>query len=108
MNLKLGVLEEIILLILLSKESTYAVEIAKEYKKQFEQTVSLPAIHVVLKRLEKRDFVRSEMGEPTTERGGRRKRIYVATKTGYRVTAELQEKRNNLWKTIPNLSFSAI
>ncbi|MEL7003365.1 MAG: PadR family transcriptional regulator [Bacteroidota bacterium] len=108
MNLKLGVLEEIVLLILLSKESTYAVEIAKEYQKQFDQTVSLPAIHVVLKRLEKRDFVRSKMGEPTAERGGRRKRIFFATKAGYRVTADLQEKRNNLWKMIPNFNFSGI
>lgn len=108
MNLKLGVLEEIILLILLSKENTYAVEIAKEYKNQFDQTVSLPAIHVVLKRLEQRDLVRSEMGEPTAERGGRRKRIYQATKEGYRLAADLQEKRNNLWRMIPKLNSSVL
>lgn len=106
MNLKLGVLEEIILLILLSKENTYAVAIAKEYKQQFDQTVSLPAIHVVLKRLEQRNLVRSEMGAPTAERGGRRKRIYQATKEGYRLTADLHEKRNNLWQMIPKLNFS--
>ncbi len=108
MNLKLGVLEEIILLILLSKENTYAVEIAKEYKTQFDQTVSLPAIHVVLKRLDQRGLVRSQMGEPTSERGGRRKRIYHATKEGYRLAADLQEKRNNLWQLIPKLNFSAL
>jgi len=108
MNLKLGVLEEIMLLILLSKENTYAVEIAKEYKLQFEQSVSLPAIHVVLKRLEERSLVRSEMGEPTAERGGRRKRIYHATKEGYRLAANLQEKRNNLWQMIPKLNFSLL
>lgn len=107
MNLKLGVLEEIILLILLSRQRTYAVEIAKEYKHQFDQTVSLPAIHVVLKRLEQRNLVRSEMGEPTTERGGRRKRIYQATQEGYRLAADLHERRNNLWQTIPKLQFSA-
>lgn len=108
MNLKLGVLEEIILLILLSKEQTYAVEIAKEYKNQFDQTVSLPTIHVVLKRLEQRDLVRSQMGEPTAERGGRRKRIYQATQEGYRLAADLQEKRNNLWQVIPKINFSAL
>lgn len=106
MNLQLGVLEEIILLILLSKENTYAVEIAKVYEKQFDQTISLPAIHVVLKRLEKRSLVTSHMGEPTSERGGRRKRIYKATKEGYKITSSLQEKRNNLWKTIPQFNFS--
>ena len=74
MNLQLGVLEEIVLLILLSQDHTYGVEIAKTYEEQFEQTISLPAIHVVLKRLEKKGLVKSEMGEPTAERGGRRKR----------------------------------
>ena len=108
MNLQLGVLEEIILLILLANENTYGVEIAKEYEKQFSQNISLPAIHVVLKRLEKKGLVKSRMGEPTAERGGRRKRIYQATKEGYQIAAKLQEKRNNLWKVIPNLSFSPI
>ncbi|MGB3465478.1 MAG: PadR family transcriptional regulator [Cyclobacteriaceae bacterium] len=108
MNLQLGVLEEIILLILLTKENTYGVEIAKEYEKQFDQNISLPAIHVVLKRLEKKSLVSSHMGEPTAERGGRRKRIYQATKEGYRVASNLQEKRNNLWKIIPNLNFFAL
>lgn len=108
MNLQLGVLEEIILLILLSEEDTYAVEVAKQYEHHFGQSISLPAIHVVLKRLEKKGLVSSYMGEPTAERGGRRKRIYQATKEGYRIASDLQEKRNNLWKTIPNLNISAI
>lgn len=108
MNLQLGVLEEIILLILLANENTYGVEIAKEYESQFSQSISLPAIHVVLKRLEKKNLVKSRMGEPTAERGGRRKRIYQATKEGYRIAYNLHEKRNNLWKVIPDFSFSPL
>jgi DNA-binding PadR family transcriptional regulator len=106
MNLSLGVLEEIVLLILLSQESTYGVEIAKIYSQKFDHDISLPAIHVVLKRLDKRGLVQSQMGEPTAERGGRRKRIYSATKEGYRQAHQLHEKRNNLWKTIPKLNIS--
>ena len=103
MNLQLGVLEEIVLLILLTNKSTHAVEIAKEYENQFEQSISLPAIHMVLKRLEQKDLVRSYMGEPTAERGGRRKRIYEASQEGYKIASNLQEKRNNLWKMIPKI-----
>ncbi|MEO9870243.1 PadR family transcriptional regulator [Ekhidna sp.] len=108
MNLQLGVLEEIILLILLAQENTYGVEIAKAYEEQFEQTISLPAIHVVLKRLEKKKLVKSNMGEPTSERGGRRKRLYKATQEGFRIAHELKEKRNNLWQAIPGFNFQAI
>ncbi len=108
MNLQLGVLEEIILLILLAQENTYGVEIAKAYEDQFDQTISLPSIHVVLKRLEKKGLVKSAMGEPTSERGGRRKRLYKATQEGFRVAQELKEKRNNLWKAIPGFNFQSI
>ncbi|MEQ8469958.1 MAG: PadR family transcriptional regulator [Marinoscillum sp.] len=105
MNLQLGVLEEIILIILLMKDETYGVDIAKEYEKQLNQSISLPAIHVVLKRLEKKGLVNSQMGEPTAERGGRRKRIYTATNKGFEAARDLQHKRNEMWKLIPKLNF---
>ena len=105
MSLQLGTLEEMILIILLMKEETYGVEIAKEYKRQLDQTISMPAIHVVLKRLEKKGFVNSRMGEPTKERGGKRKRIYKATSQGYEAAHQIQHKRSEIWKTIPRLNF---
>lgn len=108
MNLQLGTLEEMILIILLMKEETYGVEIAKEYKHQLQQTISLPAIHVVLKRLEKKGFVNSRMGDPTPERGGKGKRIYKATQQGYEAAQALQHKRTEIWKTIPKLNFSLL
>lgn len=105
MNLLLGTLEELILILLLAKEETYGVAIAKEYENQLGQTISLPAIHVVLKRLEKKGFVNSRMGEPTNERGGKRKRLYKATSKGYEVAEAIQLKRAAIWKSIPRLSF---
>ena len=106
MNLQLGVLEEIILIILLIRDETYGVDIAKEYQDQLGQSISLPAIHVVLKRLEKKGLVTSQMGEPTAERGGRRKCIYTATNKGYEAARDLQQKRSEMWKLIPKLHFS--
>lgn len=108
MSLQLGTLEEMILIILLMKDETYGVEIAKEYKSQLDQSISIPAIHVVLKRLEKKGFVSSRMGEPTKERGGKSKRLYKATNKGYETAHEIQHKRSELWKTIPKLSFQGI
>jgi PadR family transcriptional regulator, regulatory protein PadR len=40
------------------------------------RVVSPGAIYTALSRLENRGFVRSELGEPTPERGGKRKRHY--------------------------------
>ena len=104
MEIQLGVLEEIVLMLLLMKEESYGVAIAKEYEHQFQRPISLPAIHVVLKRLEKKGLVTSRLGEPTPERGGKRKRVYEATYHGYQVASDMQQKRNDIWKLIPKFS----
>jgi DNA-binding PadR family transcriptional regulator len=97
----LGTLEELILLVLLSEGKTYGVGVAKQYEFHFDQSISLPAIHVVLNRLEKKGFVKSSFGAPTPERGGRRKRIYEATDMGYHVARNIQEHRDRIWRMIP-------
>ena len=40
------------------------------------RAISPGAIYTALDRLERRGFVRSELGDPTPERGGKRKRLY--------------------------------
>lgn len=104
MNLQLGVLEEMVLILLLIKDETYGVEIVQEYEKQLGQSISLPAVHVVLKRLEKKGLVSSRLGEPTAERGGRSKRIYKATSRGYEVARALQDNRARMWDMVPRLN----
>ncbi len=93
----IGGLEEVILLILLNNEKIHGVEIAEQYEEALNKTISLPAIHVVLKRMEKKGWVKSEFGQPSSERGGKRKRLYWATSVGYQVTKEAQEKKSTLW-----------
>ena len=50
-------------MILLQQEESHGVEIAQKYEEIFQKTISLPAIHVVLKRMEKKGWVSSEFGE---------------------------------------------
>lgn len=106
MELK-GSLEEIILMILLQQEECHGVEIMQQYEGVFQQSISLPAIHVVLKRMEKKGWVKSKFGEPTAERGGRRKRLYRATPAGYYAVKEIQEAKSRLWSRImlPNTEY---
>lgn len=103
----IGSLEEIVLMILLGNEKINSVDIAKEYEQALSKNISIPAIHVVLKRMEKKGWVNSEFGEPTAERGGRRKRIYWATPTAYRLVSELNEAKTKLWNSIskPSLQY---
>ena len=104
----IGGLEELILLIVLSNEKIHAVDIGAQYEASMERTITLPAIHAVLKRMEKKGWVDSRFGEPSPERGGKRKRYYWATNAGFRVISEAQQRKTGLWKNAikPSLDFS--
>ncbi len=103
----IGSLEEIVLMILLNNEKSNSVDIAKAYEGALGKGISIPAIHVVLKRMEAKGWVKSEFGEPTAERGGRRKRVYWATPSAYELVSELNAVKNKLWSgaTKPSLQY---
>jgi len=106
MGYQLGNLEEMILLVVaMMHDEAYGVSITEAYNKQTNNSISLSAVHTVLRRLEKKGFIESDLGGATQDRGGRRKRLYKITKFGYRTLQELQESRNKIWTQIPKISF---
>ena len=102
----IGELEELILLTvgILYKEA-YGVAVMDEIEKQTGRSLNISAVHSVLKRLEEKGLVTSEMGEPTNERGGRRKRIFLLTAAGKKSLAEVNELRNQMFKQIPKVAW---
>ncbi len=101
----LGEFEELVLLVtgVLSDEA-YAVKIAEEIHTHTNRTVSLSPVHSALYRLEKKGFVKSELGGASKVRGGRRKRIYTMTSAGRKMLDRIQFIRNNLWNLLPAIS----
>ena len=102
----LGSLEEMVLLVLLTvSEEAYGITILDAYIDNTGNRISLSAIHSVLRRLEKKGFITSEMGGSTSDRGGRRKRLYQITKYGYKTVEAIQENLNRIWQQMPKLEF---
>lgn len=99
---KLGDFEETLLLIvgILAKEA-YAFKIAEEFEAQTKKATSIGAVHSTLERLGKKGFLKSEMGAPTSERGGRRKRIYEITAEGHRALEASRDLKVSLWSQYP-------
>ncbi len=62
----------------------YGVTIADEVSKREGREVPYGTVHVMLSRLLEGGLVSAKMGEPTPERGGRRKRYYEVTGAGER------------------------
>ncbi|MBL0745613.1 PadR family transcriptional regulator [Chryseolinea lacunae] len=101
----LGELEELILLMvaLLNKEA-YGVGIVDELKAQAGRDISISAVHAVLHRLEEKGFVKSKMGGASSERGGRRKRLFSITAHGRNALEELRDTRHLIWNLIAKTS----
>ena len=102
----LGELEELILLTVgILYKKAYGVAVMDEVEKQTGRSLNISAVHAVLQRLEDKGLVRSELSEPTGERGGRRKRIFLLTAAGKKALEEANELRNQMFNQIPKIAF---
>lgn len=79
----LGEFEHVVLLALLRLgDEAYGVTVRQEIALRTGRDVSVGAIYATLGRLETKGFVRSRVGAPTAERGGRAKRHFRVTAKG--------------------------
>jgi DNA-binding PadR family transcriptional regulator len=69
----------------------YGVLIRQEIEERTGRAVTAGALYTALDRLEKRGLVSSRLGEPTPERGGKRKRLYTVEPAGERALAQIYE-----------------
>ena len=82
---KLGAFDLMVLLALIRlHDEAYGVSIARTIEDSTGQSVALATVYVTLGRLEKKGLIASRMGEPTAERGGRRRKHFAMTPAGAR------------------------
>jgi PadR family transcriptional regulator, regulatory protein PadR len=102
----LGEFEELVLLVVAALHNeAYGVLILENLEEKQQKKLNISAVHVALKRLEDKGFVKSSFGGITEDRGGRRKRFYVITALGKRMLDEQYALRTGLYKQIPKISF---
>lgn len=86
----LGELEQLVLLATLRlPENAYAVSIRNEIESRAAIALSRSSVYVTLDRLDRKGYVRSWLGDPTPERGGKAKRCFEVTAAGRRALAEV-------------------
>ena len=102
----LGEFEELVLLMVGAlHDEAYGVSILENLEEELDKKVNVSAVHVALKRMEDKGFVKSRFGGITADRGGRRKKFYVITAIGKRILDSQYALRTNLYKQIPKISF---
>ena len=98
----LGHFELLVMLALLRQgDDAYGVPIADAIAQSTGKTVILASVYNTLERLEQKGLVRSTLGQPTPERGGRAKRYFSITTPGLREVRAAKKALTVLWRGIP-------
>jgi DNA-binding PadR family transcriptional regulator len=96
---ELGEMEHLVLLAILRLGSeAYGIPILDEVASRSGRNVSKATVYVALKRLERKGFVSSRLGEATSERGGRAKRYFKLRPSGMRALRESRAVLLGLWQ----------
>jgi len=97
--------EELVLLAVWKlKEAAYCVPIRAYLTKVSGQNWSFGAIYDPLNRLEKKGLVDSFFSQPTAERGGRRRRMYILTAAGREELCQVKALQEAVWSDISGLA----
>lgn len=85
----LGDLEQLVMLALLRLgQDGFGAAVQREIAERSGRDVTLGAVYTALARLEEKGFVRSYVGEPLPQRGGRRRRHYEVRPEGRAAIAD--------------------
>lgn len=85
MSTTLGEFEQLVLLAVLRLGSdAYGATIRREIERRTGRELSISAVYTTLQRLEKKGLVRTRMGDPLPERGGRRRKYVELLPAGAR------------------------
>lgn len=97
----LGELEQIVLLAVMRLgDGAYATPILDEIQAQAGRRIARGALYTALDRLETKGCLRSRVGEPLPERGGRARRYFTVTPAAVRSLRESRLALMRLWRGI--------
>jgi PadR family transcriptional regulator, regulatory protein PadR len=94
----IGEFEELVLLTIASLNTdAYGVAIKEDIEARTSRNISIGALHSTITRLEEKGYIKSWLGDPTQERGGRRKRFFELTQSGKEALHAMKSLRDELW-----------
>ena len=98
--------EQIMLAIGTLKDDAYLVAVKKYLSTIIGKNWTIGAIHKPLRSLEDIGYLESYMGDATSKRGGRAKKIYRITKAGFAALSENRRINEKLWADYSDYKFT--
>ena len=99
----LGEFEFAVLLAVLQTDEAYAVPVRALIEERTGRTVARGALYTALERLEAKGCLKSRMGDPTDERGGKPRRYFTVTAQGLRALRATHAALANLTRGLETL-----
>jgi PadR family transcriptional regulator PadR len=85
MDSTLGEFEQLVLIAIVRLgEDAYGATVRRDIEERTRRRLSISAVYTTLDRLERKGCVRSWIGDPTPERGGRRRKHFALQPLGAR------------------------
>lgn len=101
----LGEFEQLVLLAVLRLgEESYSVPIVHEIAANTGREVTHATVYVALRRLEAKGLVTSRLGEATSQRGGRSKRLFSVQPEAVDLLRGAKDAFQNMWRGLEPLS----
>lgn len=89
--------QQVLLVVWRLDGEAYGVTIRDELERVAGRSVTTGAVYTTLVRLEQKGWLRSSMGDPTPERGGKAKRFFTITPAGMRAVEQARAVLERLW-----------
>jgi len=100
--------EQILLAVAALESEAYLVQIRRHLSTILRKKMSIGAVHIPLRRLERSGYVEAAFGEATAVRGGRRKKIYRLTPKAFTALKESQRVQDVMWARFRGLAAKGI
>jgi PadR family transcriptional regulator PadR len=98
----------VLLTILRLDENAYGVAVKEEVSKFMKKKISYGTLYSFLDQLFRKGFISKSMGDPTPERGGRRKIFYQVTKEGTKALKAAYQLQKSIWASLSDITFDKV
>jgi len=105
---ELSKIEELFLLTIWRlKENAYGVTIRRNIAERTGKEYTYGTVYSILENLLTKGYVEKHEGEPSSERGGRRKLLYNLTSSGFQALKNAYEMQRAVWGNVTGNTFGA-
>jgi PadR family transcriptional regulator PadR len=101
--------EELVLLaVYVLKDNAYGVTIRNRIIEETGVDWSIGAVYVPLNRLARKGYLKTTVGDPTTQRGGKRKKFFSLTPEGMKALVFIKRINESMWSPLSALDPAAL